>query len=176
MKGLRNHAFIVSQETYEEADCCQVSAVEATETGMDISFSIQACCADLGSWQLGGWRLRADTVIVAARRPHFWCRRPHPHPPVVVETEPCCFSSDFPASWTGSVAPSHCLALQKEPEQRREARRGEEGEEEMTAAGQEREHDKGKSQREVAAELWRRVGGNVRDGRLEMCWLFLWSS
>lgn len=39
----------------------------------------------------------------------------------------------------------------------------------MTAVGQEREHDKGKSQREAAKDLQRRVGGSARDGQFELC-------
>lgn len=71
-------------------------------------------------------------------------------------------------SLTGSVAPSHCLALQKEPKKRRGRGKWKEGEEEMTALGQERQYDKGKSQRDSAKELQRSVGGGVQDGQFEL--------
>lgn len=152
MKGLRDHAFIVSRESGARAGSCQLSAAEATETGVDIS--VQPRWTDPVSQQLPGWRLRADTGAVAARRPHFWS------PPTIpihlwwwwrwrkmCGAAPRRSSSGFPVRRTGRGARSHCLALQKEPKQRKEGKKGRGGEEEMTAAGQEREHDRGKSQR-----------------------------
>lgn len=81
----------------------------------------------------------------------------------------CCtvlFQLGFPVSLTGSVAPSHCLALQKEPKQRGE---GEKRTWQQRRKG--RVHDKGKRQGEVAKELRRRVGGNTGDGQFERCWI-----
>lgn len=89
---------------------------------------------------------------------------PLPHPMLAVavgEDVPRCavpFQLGFPcAPNREGGARSHCLALQKEPKQRREGEKGRGGEEEMTAAGQERQHDRGKSQREWKWREWEEV-------------------
>lgn len=139
MKGLRDHALIVSQDIGERVGSCRLSAAERRAWTLALALNHAGPTWGGDSSEDGG---SVQTLLPS---------------PGGGDVPRCAlpFQLGFPyAPNREGGARSHCLALQKEPKQTREGEKGRGGEEEMTAAGQERQHDRGKSQREWKWREW----------------------